>query len=76
MQPLGLAFASPHLITDAEAEMLLTVLDQVWIWLGLQREELQRARSRGFAYAVLAALLATSAFFASDLLLNVSGRFG
>ena len=56
--------------------MLLMVFDQVWIRMGLQRKELKRARGRGIAYAFLAATIAASAFLASDLVLNFSGRFG
>lgn len=56
--------------------MLLTFLDQLWIRMGLQHEELQRERGRGVVYALLGVTVMGSAFLASDLVLNFSGRFG
>lgn len=56
--------------------MLLTMFDQLWIWLGVQRDELIRERGRWVAYAVIALASIGSTAIAADLVLNFSGRFG
>ncbi|MEM1410213.1 MAG: hypothetical protein AAGG79_05645 [Pseudomonadota bacterium] len=56
--------------------MFVTFLDQLWVRLGLQREELRQERGRGFIYAILIVTGAASVFLATDLLLNFTGRAG
>jgi hypothetical protein len=55
---------------------MLTFLDRVWMQLGLQQEELVREKARGVVYAVLLLSGSMSFFLATDLVLNMTGRFG
>lgn len=56
--------------------MFVTFLDQLWVRMGLQREELRQERGRGLVYAVLILAAGGSVFLASDLILNFTGRGG
>ena len=56
--------------------MFVMFLDQLWVWLGLQREELREERGRGILYAVVLVAGVASVALAADMILNLSGRFG
>lgn len=56
--------------------VLLTMFDRIWIWLGVQSDELRQERGRWVAYAVVAVAASASIAMAADLVLNFSGRFG
>ena len=56
--------------------MFVMFLDQLWVWMGLQREELREERGRGILYAVVLLAGVASVVLATDLILNLSGRFG
>lgn len=56
--------------------MVLNWVDQLWVHLGLQREELRNLKGRGLAYGILFLTSTGSFVLATDMLLNLSGRFG
>ncbi len=56
--------------------MLTTVLDHLWVSVGLRREELRQERGRGAVYALILISMTGSLLLGADLVLNVSGRFG
>lgn len=56
--------------------MFVTFLDQLWVWMGLQQEELREERGRGLVYAVVLVAGVASVVLAADMILNLSGRFG
>lgn len=56
--------------------MMLSMIDRVWIQLGLKRSELRKERGRGVVYAILMLSSVASTVLAADLIVNFSGRFG
>ncbi|MEM6745993.1 MAG: hypothetical protein AAF608_01085 [Pseudomonadota bacterium] len=56
--------------------MLVSVVDQFWVSLGISKEELRQVSARGISYAVLSLTTLGSLALATDLILNLSGRFG
>ncbi|MCQ8185797.1 hypothetical protein [Parvularcula maris] len=55
---------------------MLRAIDKIWVQMGLRRDELRRERGRGALYMLLGLCLVTSTLLATDLALNVTGRFG
>jgi hypothetical protein len=55
---------------------MLKTVDKIWVQFGLRPRELCQERGRGALYMLLGICLAASAFLATDLALNVTGRFG
>lgn len=55
---------------------MLTVFDRIWVLFGLDPMELRKDRSRGVFYIVMLLTLAASVGLVTDMVLNLSGRFG
>lgn len=56
--------------------MFVSIVDRIWVSLGVERKELRRERGRGLVYAMLFTSSFASVILATDLILNLSGRFG